>query len=84
MQKMTKNLGNSGHLSMEELHDDEEITKIAMASFQAREEEIERKKMEVKEKVEYQLGKAEEETRRLARVWEVSEYEKEKKHILSG
>ncbi|KAA8521129.1 hypothetical protein F0562_011718 [Nyssa sinensis] len=37
----------------------------------AREGEIERKKMEVREKVEFQLGRAEEETRRLAQVWEV-------------
>ncbi|KAK9950753.1 hypothetical protein M0R45_006224 [Rubus argutus] len=33
-------------------------------------EEIERKKMEVKEKVELQLGRSEEETRRLAQIWE--------------
>ncbi|KAJ9553772.1 hypothetical protein OSB04_017817 [Centaurea solstitialis] len=44
--------------------------KRAVAMFLAREEEIEKKKMQVKEKVRFQLNRAEEETRRLARVWE--------------
>lgn len=66
-----KNLGSSGRLSSDE-NDDEELSKLAIASFQAREEEIEKKKLEVKEKVESQLTRAEEETRRLAHVWEVS------------
>lgn len=73
MQKM-KNLGSvgsSGRLSTEE-HEDEEVSKLAISSFQAKEEEIERKKMEVKERVELQLGRAEEETRRLSHIWEVS------------
>ncbi|KAL1833409.1 hypothetical protein ACET3Z_003060 [Daucus carota] len=64
---MLKNQGNSasnGNISMESEYEDE-----TMASFRAKEEEIEKKKMEVKEKVEYQLGRAEEETRRLAQVW---------------
>lgn len=69
--KIMKNLGSSGRLSSDE-NDDEELSKVAIASFQAREEEIEKKKMEVKEKVESQLTRAEEETRRLAHVWEVS------------
>ncbi|OIV90576.1 hypothetical protein TanjilG_01657 [Lupinus angustifolius] len=71
MQKM-KNLGSigsSGRLSTEEC-EDEEISKLAISTFQAKEEEIEKKKMEVKEKVELQLGRAEEETRRLAHIWE--------------
>ncbi|TQD69568.1 hypothetical protein C1H46_044900 [Malus baccata] len=63
--------GSSGRLSTEE-NDDEEISRLAISAYQAREEEIERKKMEVKEKVEAQLGRAEEETRRLAQIWEVS------------
>ncbi|EOY19096.1 hypothetical protein QUC31_006241 [Theobroma cacao] len=72
MQKM-KNLGSmgsSGRSSMEENIEDEEISRLAISTFQAREEEIERKKMEVKEKVEIQLGRAEEETRRLSMIWE--------------
>ncbi|KAF5766442.1 putative RAB6-interacting golgin [Helianthus annuus] len=51
-------------------NEEEEIARAAFASFQAREEEIEKKKMMVKEKVELKLGRAEEETRRLAQVWE--------------
>lgn len=53
-------------------NDHQEISRLAISTFQAREEEIERRKMEVKEKVELQLGRAEEETKRLARIWEVS------------
>lgn len=74
MQKM-KNLGSigsSGRLSSTEEYEDEDVSKLAISTFQAKEEEIERKKMEVKEKVEVQLGRAEEETRRLAHIWEVS------------
>ncbi|KAK9903139.1 hypothetical protein M0R45_001199 [Rubus argutus] len=72
MQKMKSLGGNgntSGRLSTEE-NEDEETSRLAISTFQAREEEIERKKMEVKEKVEFQLGRAEEETRRLAQIWE--------------
>ncbi|KAK4435905.1 hypothetical protein Salat_0754100 [Sesamum alatum] len=47
-----------------------EASKTAIALYQAREEEIERRKMEVRERVESQLNRAEEETRRLAQVWE--------------
>ncbi|KAM7532291.1 hypothetical protein LguiB_035701 [Lonicera macranthoides] len=63
------NAGSSGRLSMDD-NEDEQISKMAFASFQAREEEIERKKVEVRERVQFQLGRAEEETRRLAQVWE--------------
>ncbi|KAK1431431.1 hypothetical protein QVD17_07890 [Tagetes erecta] len=65
-----KNLATTGSGVPVEENDEEEITKMAFASFQAREEEIEKKKMMVKEKVELKLGRAEEETRRLAQVWE--------------
>lgn len=70
MQKM-KNIGSSGRLSTEE-SEDEDISRLAISTFQAKEEEIERRKMAVKEKVELQLGRAEEETRRLAQIWDVS------------
>lgn len=68
-----RNLGssNGSGLSTDEI-EDEEMARMAIATFQAREEEIERKKMEVKERVELQLGRAEEESRRLAQIWEVS------------
>ncbi|GMI96644.1 hypothetical protein like AT2G36410 [Hibiscus trionum] len=55
-------LSFSSHLSKE----DEEISKSALSNFRAKEEEIERKKMEVREKVQLQLGRVEEETKRLA------------------
>ncbi|KAM1401117.1 hypothetical protein ACFX15_027579 [Malus domestica] len=74
MQKMnslgSNSISNSsGRLSTEE-NDDDEISRLAISAYQAKEEEIERKKMEVKEKVELQLGRAGEETRRLAQIWE--------------
>ena len=50
---------------------DEEITRSALSNFRAKEEEIERKKMEVRERVQAQLGRVEEETKRLAMIREV-------------
>ncbi|CAL9115335.1 uncharacterized protein LOC135633052 [Musa acuminata AAA Group] len=47
---------------------EEESPRSALSSFQAREEEIERKKMEVKEKVFAQLCRVEEETKHLAMI----------------
>ncbi|KAE8657795.1 growth-regulating factor 4-like [Hibiscus syriacus] len=55
-------LSFSSHLSKE----DEEISKSALSTFRAKEDEIERKKMEVREKVQLQLGRVEDETKRLA------------------
>ncbi|MBA0760576.1 hypothetical protein Gotri_023309 [Gossypium trilobum] len=69
-QLMVQNSGSlsfSSHLSKE----DEEISKSALSTFRAKEEEIERKKMEVREKVQLQLGRVEEETKRLAVIREV-------------
>ncbi|KAF3450034.1 hypothetical protein FNV43_RR06113 [Rhamnella rubrinervis] len=63
-------VGYSGRLSTEEINEDEEISRLAISTFQAKEEEIERKKTEIREKVQFQLGKAEEETRRLSHIWE--------------
>ncbi|XP_047983266.1 reticulocyte-binding protein homolog 2a-like [Salvia hispanica] len=62
-------MGSNGRPSTDE-GDECEATKTAISSYLEREEEIERKKMEVKERVESQLNRAEEETRRLAQVWE--------------
>lgn len=67
--KNLANMGSGVSASVDE-NDDEDISKSAFASFQAREEEIEKMKMQVKEKVEMKLGQAEEQTRRLAQVWE--------------
>ncbi|XP_048233616.1 uncharacterized protein LOC8269649 isoform X2 [Ricinus communis] len=49
---------------------DEEMSRSALAMFRAKEEEIERKKMEVKDRVQAQLGRAEEATKRLAEIRE--------------
>lgn len=51
--------------------EDEEMSRSALSTFRAKEEEIERKKMEVREKVQAQLGRVEEETKRLATIREV-------------
>ncbi|XP_028782352.1 ankyrin repeat domain-containing protein 30A [Neltuma alba] len=59
-------LSFSSHLSKE----DEEMSRSALSTFRAKEEEIERKKMEVREKVQAQLGRVEEETKRLATIRE--------------
>ncbi|KAH7561195.1 hypothetical protein ACOSQ2_016410 [Xanthoceras sorbifolium] len=49
---------------------EEEMTRSALTSFRAKEEEIERKKMEVRDKVYAQLGRVEEATKRLAEIRE--------------
>ncbi|XP_028768421.1 syncoilin-like isoform X1 [Neltuma alba] len=69
MKNIGNSIGSSGRLSIED-YEDEQISKLAISTFQAKEEEIERRKMEVREKVERQLGRAEEETKRLAHIWE--------------
>ncbi|CAH2056989.1 unnamed protein product [Thlaspi arvense] len=46
--------------------EDDEMSKSALSTFRAKEEEIEKKKMEVKERVQLHLGRIEEETKRLA------------------
>ncbi|KAF3661360.1 putative RAB6-interacting golgin-like isoform X2 [Capsicum annuum] len=61
------NNNNNSLLSKE----DEEMSKSALSTFKAKEEEIEKKKLEVKEKVQAQLGRIEEETRRLAIIREI-------------
>ncbi|CAA3031257.1 Hypothetical predicted protein [Olea europaea subsp. europaea] len=71
--KSLASIGSSGRSSTDDsnINDDhDEVSKLAIASFQAREEEIERKKMEMRMKVESQLTRAEEETKRLAQIWE--------------
>ncbi|KAI3832716.1 hypothetical protein MKW98_002262 [Papaver atlanticum] len=48
------------------INKDEETSIVALNVFRAREEEIEKKKLEVREKVTAQLGRVEEEIKRLA------------------
>jgi uncharacterized membrane protein len=65
---------NSGSLSFSSSNlskEDEEMSRSALSAFRAKEEEIERKKMEVRDKVQAQLGRVEEETKRLATIREV-------------
>ncbi|KAF9596820.1 hypothetical protein IFM89_013606 [Coptis chinensis] len=57
---------NSSRESQMSEDKDEEMTKSALTTFRAKEEEIEKKKLEVREKVRAQLGRVEEETKRLA------------------
>ncbi|KAL3649946.1 hypothetical protein CASFOL_006349 [Castilleja foliolosa] len=63
-------VASSGRSSTTDDNDEHEASQAVIATYQAREEEIERRKMEVRERVESQLNRAEEETRRLAQVWE--------------
>lgn len=50
---------------------EEELYRSVLTAFQQKEEEIERKKVIMKEKVAAQLGRAQEETKRLAEIREV-------------
>lgn len=65
--QISGSLSFNGTLSKE----DEEISKSALSTFRAKEEEIEKKKLEVRERVQAQLGRIEEETKRLANIREV-------------
>ncbi|XP_059667481.1 uncharacterized protein LOC132312930 isoform X1 [Cornus florida] len=64
--QISGSLSFNGSLTKE----DEEMSKSALSTFRAKEEEIEKKKLEVKEKVQAQLGRIEEETKRLATIRE--------------
>lgn len=67
-----KSISDNGYSNSLVLMDDkdEEISRSALTTFRAKEEEIERKKMEVRERVHAQLGRVEEETKRLAEIRE--------------
>ncbi|KAH6836694.1 RAB6-interacting golgin [Perilla frutescens var. hirtella] len=67
-----KNSGMISHVGSPLLNEerDEEMTRSALAAFRAKEEEIERRKIEVRDKVQAQLGRVEEETKRLAEIRE--------------
>ncbi|XP_074293965.1 uncharacterized protein LOC141621202 isoform X2 [Silene latifolia] len=49
---------------------DDEMSRSVLSSFRAKEEEIEKKKMAVRDRVEAQLGRVEEESKRLAEIRE--------------
>lgn len=66
---------NSGFLSFNESpvkDENDEMSRSALAAFRSKEEEIERRKAEVKEKVQSQLGRVEEASKRLAEILDVS------------
>ncbi|GFQ03650.1 hypothetical protein PHJA_002508800 [Phtheirospermum japonicum] len=65
--QISRSLSFNGTLTKE----DGEMSKSALSTFRAKEEDIEKKKMEVKEKVQSQLGRIDEETKRLATICEV-------------
>ncbi|KAL8479860.1 hypothetical protein ACS0TY_026190 [Phlomoides rotata] len=67
-----KNSGMINHVGSPLVNEDrdEELTRSALAAFRAKEEEIERRKTEVRHKVEAQLGRVGEETKRLAEIRE--------------
>ena len=77
-QSQMQRVKNSGIINGSPIKDDkeEEMAKSALALFRAKEEEIERKKMEVRDKVQAYMGRVEEATRRLADIREVSFGEK--------
>lgn len=51
---------------------EEEMTKSALAAFRAKEEEIERRRGEIRDRVQAQLGRVEEEAKRLLLIHGVS------------
>ncbi|KAK4582908.1 hypothetical protein RGQ29_025894 [Quercus rubra] len=69
-QLMVQNSSGSLSFNSNLSKEDEELSRSALSNFRAKEEEIERKKMEVREKVQAQLGRVEEETKRLATIRE--------------
>ncbi|KAL8125622.1 uncharacterized protein LOC141720520 isoform X1 [Apium graveolens] len=63
--QMSSNPSFNGSNSLT-LQDDEDMSKSALSTFRAKEEEIEKKKLEVRERVLAQMTRIEEETKRLA------------------
>ncbi|KAF9676577.1 hypothetical protein SADUNF_Sadunf08G0016700 [Salix dunnii] len=68
MRDVGSNIRSSGRPSTEEINEEEEIPRLDMSKFQAREEEIRRRMTGAREKVELQLRRAEQETRRLTHI----------------
>ncbi|CAN8316654.1 unnamed protein product [Cochlearia groenlandica] len=62
----TASFSFSSHTSKE----DEEMTRSALSAFRAKEEEIEKRKTQVRERIQAQLGRVVEETRRLSTIRE--------------
>lgn len=71
VQRLTNMSGSNWGSPAKDEREEEELSRSAFISFRAKEEEIERKKVEVKEKVQTQLSRVEEESKRLAEIREV-------------
>ncbi|CAM8919867.1 unnamed protein product [Rhodiola kirilowii] len=73
-ESQTMKLKSTGMMSFKDSPDsdekEEEMTRSALANFKAKEDEIDKKKMEVMERVHAQLGRAEEASKRLAEIRE--------------
>ncbi|KAL6204972.1 PREDICTED: uncharacterized protein LOC101315115 [Fragaria vesca subsp. vesca] len=71
MQRVNKNSGAIvSYTGSPDDDKEEEMSRSALAIFRVKEEEIERKKLEVRDKVQAQLGRAEEASRRLTEIRE--------------
>ncbi|KAH0941731.1 hypothetical protein HID58_001368, partial [Brassica napus] len=67
-------LSGSMSFSSQMSNEDEEMSRTTLSAIRAKEEEIEKNKMEIRERVQAQLGRVEEETKRLALIREVISY----------
>nr|GMD64617.1 structural maintenance of chromosomes protein 1A [Ipomoea batatas] len=72
---LLKNSGVISYSGNNPMGDDkaEEMTRTALSTFRAKEEEIERRRKEVTDRVQAQLGRMEEESKRLAEIREALE-----------
>ncbi|KAF3503328.1 hypothetical protein F2Q69_00045729 [Brassica cretica] len=68
--RLKDELSESMSFSSQMKKEDEELSVKALSAFKAKEDEIERKKMEIRERVLAQLGRVEDETKRLALIRE--------------
>ncbi|KAK3411867.1 hypothetical protein EUGRSUZ_I00618 [Eucalyptus grandis] len=69
LQSSSGNLSFSSNMSL--LREDEEMSRAALSTFRAKEEEIERKKMEVCDCILSHLGRIKEETKGLATIHKI-------------
>lgn len=77
--KNTSHSNRGSSVDQEEKEEDDSAWS-ALSVFRAKEEQIERKKLEVREKVFAQLGRVEEESKRLSIVKQVSATQEHKLH----
>lgn len=69
--RLKDQLSESMSFSSQMKKEDDELSMKALSAFKAKEEEIEKKKMEIRERVQAQLGRVEDESKRLAMIREV-------------